>query len=102
MVFLSFGMFVSLIKKTCVGSRNIPNALKKVPDFVAKAPCPKWLQTGVLNKGHVFHFFSGDGVNDCIGLMYLGTMVIYQGDDHVGSVHAAKVVLGQVAGSKIL
>jgi hypothetical protein len=52
--------------------------------------------------GHVFHFFSGDGVNDCIGLVLLGPMVISQGDGHVGSVHAAKVFLGQVAGSKIL
>jgi hypothetical protein len=31
---------------------------------------------GVFHKGHVFHFFSGDGVNDCIGLMYLGPMVV--------------------------
>jgi hypothetical protein len=89
-------------KETCVGSWNVPNALKKAPDFVAKTLCPKWLQTGLFHKAHVFHFFSGDGVNDCIGLMYLGPMVISQGDGHLGSVHAEKVALGQVAGSKIL
>jgi hypothetical protein len=89
-------------KETCVGSRNVLNALKKAPDFVAKTSFPKWLQTGVFHEGHVFHFFSGDGVNDCIGLVLLGPMVISQGDGHVGSVHAAKVILGQVAGSDIL
>jgi hypothetical protein len=88
--------------KKCVGSRNIPNALKKAPNFVAKTSFPKWLQTGVFHKGHVFHFFSSDGVNDCAGLMYLVPMVFSQGDGHVSSVHAAKVVLRQVAGSKIL
>jgi hypothetical protein len=63
-------------KETCVGSRNVSNTLKKAPAFVAKASCPQWLQTGVFQKGHVLHFFSGDGVNDCIGLMFLGPMVI--------------------------
>jgi hypothetical protein len=89
-------------KETCVGSRNVPNALKMAHDFVAKTSLPKWLQTGVFHKGHVLHFFSSDGVNDCIGLVLLGPMVISQGDGHVGSVHAEKVVLGQVPGSKIL
>jgi hypothetical protein len=62
----------------------------------------KVVADGVFHKGHLFHFFSGDGVNDCIGLVLLGSMVISQGDGHVGSVHAVKVVLGQVVGSKIL
>jgi hypothetical protein len=57
---------------------------------------------GVFHKGHVFHLFSGDGVNDCIGLLLLGTMVIFKGDGHMGSVHAAEVVLGQVAGRETL
>jgi hypothetical protein len=89
-------------KEKCVGSRNVPNALKKAPNFVAKTSRPKWLQTGEFPKGHVFRFFSGDGVNDCIGLVLLVPMVISQGDGHVGSVYASKVVLGKVAGSKIL
>jgi hypothetical protein len=76
-------------KETCVGSRNISNALKKASAFVAKTSFPKWLQTGVFHKGHVFHSFSGDGVNDCIGLMCLGPMLISKGDGHVSSVHAA-------------
>jgi hypothetical protein len=29
-------------------------------------------------------------------------MVVTEGDDHVGSVHAAEVVLGQVAGKETL
>jgi hypothetical protein len=69
-------------KETCFGSRNVPNALKKAPGIVSKTSFPKWLQTGVFHKGHVFHFFPGDGVNDCIGLVLLGLMVISQGDGH--------------------
>jgi hypothetical protein len=30
-------------KETCVGSRNVLNALKKAPDFVAKTSSTKWL-----------------------------------------------------------
>jgi hypothetical protein len=56
----------------------------------------------VLHKCHVFHFFSGDGVNDGVCLVLLGPMVIPEGDGHVGSVHAAEVVLGQVAGRETL
>jgi hypothetical protein len=89
-------------KEACVSYRNILNALKKAPAFVAKTLFPKWLQMGVFNKGHVLYFVSCDGVNDCIGLVLLGPMVISQGDGHVGSFHAAKFVLGQVAGSTIL
>jgi hypothetical protein len=89
-------------KETCVGYQNIPNALKKVSNLVAKTSFPKWLQARVFHKGHAFHLFSGDGVNDCIVLMCLVPMVIYQGDGHVVSVHVAKVVLGQFPGGKIL
>jgi hypothetical protein len=69
--FLVFWDFCKFDKETCVGSRNVPNALKKALDFI-----PKWLQTGVFHKGHVFHFFSGDWMNDCIGLLLLGPMGI--------------------------
>jgi hypothetical protein len=41
-------------------------------------------------------------VNDFIGVVLLGTMVISQGDGHVGSFHVEKAVLGQVPGRKIL
>jgi hypothetical protein len=78
------------------------NALKEVSYFIAKNSFPKWLQARVFHKGHVFHFFSGDWVNDCIGVVLLGSMVISQGDGHVDSFHVAKVVLGQVPGRKIL
>jgi hypothetical protein len=88
--------------ETCVGSRNVSNTLKKASAFVAKTSCPNWLQTGVFHKGRVFHFLSGDGVNDCIGLMRLGQMVVYKGNDHVGGVHSAEVVLRQVVGGNIL
>jgi hypothetical protein len=87
-------------EETCVGARNFKNALKKVPDFAAKYSFPKWLQTRVFHKGHVFNFFSGDGVNDFIGLVLMVPMSISQGDCHVGSVHAAEVVLEQVSGER--
>jgi hypothetical protein len=45
---------------------------------------------------------SSDGVNDCIDLVLLGPMATSQGDGHVDSFHAEKVVLGQVPGRKIL
>jgi hypothetical protein len=78
------------------------NALKEASYFVAKTSFPKWLQARVFHKGHVFHFFSSDWVNDCIGVVLLVLMVISQGRSHVGSFHVAKVVLGQVPGRKIL
>jgi hypothetical protein len=93
---MSFGMFVSSTKKHV--SRNVANALKKAPDFVSKTSFPKWFQARVFHKGHVFHFFSGDGVNYCICLVLLGPMVSSQGDGHVGIFYVAKVVLGQVPG----
>jgi hypothetical protein len=89
-------------KETCVGSRNVSNTLKETPALVAKTSCPKWLQTGVFHKGHVFHFLSGDGVKECIGLMCPGPMVISKGDGHVGGVHSTEVVFRQVTGRNIL
>jgi hypothetical protein len=83
-----------LDEETCVGSRNVTNAMKQGSDFVAKTSFPKWLHARVFHEGHVFHFFSSDWLNNCIVLVFLGRMVISQGDGHVGSVHAAKVVLG--------
>jgi hypothetical protein len=56
----------------------------------------------VVNKGHVFHFFPSDWVNDRIGLVLLVPIASSQGDDHVGCVYAKKVVLGQVLAGKIL
>jgi hypothetical protein len=70
--------------------------------FIDKTSFPKWLQARVFQKGHVFHFFSSDWVNDCIGVVLLGPMVISQGDGHVGSFHIAEVVLGQGPGRNIL
>jgi hypothetical protein len=94
-----------LNKETCAGSRNVTNTLKEASYFVSKTLFPKWLQARIFHKGHVFHvfhLFSSDWVNKCIGVVLLGSMVIYQGDGHVGSFHVAKVVLGKVPGGKIL
>jgi hypothetical protein len=52
---------------------------------------------GVFHKCCVFYFLSSDGVNNCVGLVMLGPMVIPEGDGHVGGVHVIKSVLGQVA-----
>jgi hypothetical protein len=56
---------------------------------------------GVFHKSRVLHFLSGDGVNNCVGLVLLGPMVIPEGDGHVGGIHVIKGVLGQVAGREI-
>jgi hypothetical protein len=88
-------------KETCVGSRNVSNTLKEASDFVAKPRFQSGCRLGSF-KVHVFDFFSSDQVNDCIGLLLLGPMVISQVDGHVGSFYAEKVVLGQVPGRKIL
>jgi hypothetical protein len=95
-------MFVSSTKKTCVGSRNVLNTLKEASYFVAKTSFSKWLKARVFHKGHVFHLFSSDWVNNRIGVVLLGPMVFSQGDGHVGSFHVEKLVLGQVPGRKIL
>jgi hypothetical protein len=50
----------------------------------------KWLQARIFHKGHVFHFFSSDWVNDCICMVLLGPMVTSQGDGHVGRLHPQK------------
>jgi hypothetical protein len=72
-------------KDTCVGSGEVANALKKASDLVAEASFPKWFQERVFHEGHVFNLFSGDWVEDCIGLVLLGPMSISQGNVHVGS-----------------
>jgi hypothetical protein len=89
-------------KETCVGFRDIMNALKEASYFIAKTLFPKWLEGRVFHEGRLFHFFSSDWVKDCIGVMLLKTMVISQGDSHVGRFHVPKVVLWQISGRKIL
>jgi hypothetical protein len=85
-------------QERCVGYGNVSNTLKKACTFIAKSSSPKWLQTGVFHKGRVFHFLSGDGVNDCISLIRLGPMVVSKGYGHVGGVYSTEVFLRQVAG----
>jgi hypothetical protein len=89
-------------KETCVCSRDVTNALKEASYFFAKKSFPKWLQARVFHEGCVFHFFSSDWVNDCIGVMLLGPMVISQGDSHDDGFYVPKVVLRQISGRKIL
>jgi hypothetical protein len=81
---------------------DVANALKEASYFVAKTSFPKWLQVRVFHEGHIFHLFSGDWLNDCIGLLLLRPVSVSQGDGHVGSVHAVKVVFGKVSGRNIL
>jgi hypothetical protein len=80
-------------KETCIGSWNVSNALEQASALVAKTSGPKWLETGILHEIRVFHFFSGDWVDDCVGMVPLLPMVISEGNRHVGRVHSAKVIL---------
>jgi hypothetical protein len=89
-------------KETCVGSWDVTNALKEASYFVAKTSFPKWLQARVFHKGRVFHLFSCDWLNDCIGVMLLGPIVRPQGNCHVDSFHVPKVVLRKISRRKIL
>jgi hypothetical protein len=58
-------------EETCVGSGDVSNALEQAPAFVAKTSGPKWLETGILHKSRLFHFFAGGWVNDCVGMVPL-------------------------------
>jgi hypothetical protein len=58
-------------EETCIGSWDVSNALKQASAFVAKTSGPKWLETGILHESRVFHFFAGDWVNDCVGMVPL-------------------------------
>jgi hypothetical protein len=58
-------------EETCIGAWNVSSSLEEASAFVAKSSRPKWLQTGILHECRVFHFFSGDWVDDCVGLVLL-------------------------------
>jgi hypothetical protein len=82
-------MLVSLMKKhvPVPGMSLIP--WKRLPHSFPKPRCQRGLETGILHECHVFYFFSGDGLDDSVGLVLLRPMVGSQGDGHVRSVHAA-------------
>jgi hypothetical protein len=52
----------------------------------------------IIHECQVFHFFSGDWVDDGVCLVLPRPMVVSEGDGHVGCVHSAEVVPIQVAG----
>jgi hypothetical protein len=56
---------------TCVGSWNVSNSLEEASAFVAKTSSPKRFETGILHERPLFHFFSGDWVDDSVGLLPL-------------------------------
>jgi hypothetical protein len=58
-------------EETCIGSWDVLNALEQAAAFVAKTLGLKWLETGILHESRVFHFFSGDWVDDCVGMVPL-------------------------------
>jgi hypothetical protein len=84
-------------EETYIGAWNVSNALEQAAAFVAKTSGPKWLETGILHKSRVFHFFAGNWVDDRVGVVPLCPMVISEANRHMGCVHSAKVILGQVA-----
>jgi hypothetical protein len=89
-------------EETCVGARDLLNALEKASTFVTESSFPKWLLSGILHECHIFHFFSGDRVDDGVCLVMPRPMVVSEGDGHVGGVHSVEVVLGQVVGRESL
>jgi hypothetical protein len=58
-------------EETCVSPGDVSNALEQASTFVAKTLGSKWLETGILHESRVFHFFAGDWVDDCVGMVQL-------------------------------
>jgi hypothetical protein len=58
-------------EETRVGSCNVSNSLEEASTFVAKTSSPKWLETGILHERQVFHFFTGEWMDDSVGLLPL-------------------------------
>jgi hypothetical protein len=58
-------------EETCVDSWDVSNSLEEASAFVAKTLSPKWLVMGIRHESRVFHFFAGDWVDDCAGLVPL-------------------------------
>jgi hypothetical protein len=58
-------------EEACLGFWNVPNSLKEASALVARTSSPKRLETGVFHKSRVFHFFSGDWLDDCVGMVPL-------------------------------
>jgi hypothetical protein len=64
-------MFFQCDEETRVGSWDVSNVLEEASAFIAKTSGPKWLETGILHKSRVFHFFAGEWVDDCVGMVPL-------------------------------
>jgi hypothetical protein len=58
-------------EETRVGSWDVSNALEQASTLFAKTLGPKWLETVILHESRVFHFFAGDWVYDCVGMVPL-------------------------------
>jgi hypothetical protein len=58
-------------EETCIGAWDVLNALEQASAFVAKISSSKWLERGILHERREFHFFAGDWVDDCVGLVPL-------------------------------
>jgi hypothetical protein len=58
-------------EEKCVGSWNVSYSLEEASAFVAKTSSPKRLEMGIFHERRVFHYFSGDWVDDCVGLVPL-------------------------------
>jgi hypothetical protein len=58
-------------EETCIGSMDVSNALEQASAFVSKTSGLKWLETVILHESRVFHFFPGDWVDDCVGIVPL-------------------------------
>jgi hypothetical protein len=71
-------------EEKCVSSWNVLNAQEQASAFIAKTSGPKWLETGILHESRVFHLFSRDWVDDCVGTVPLRTMVIFLGKSPYG------------------
>jgi hypothetical protein len=51
-------------EESCIGARNVNNALEEASAFVSKSSHPKWFQLGIPHERRVFHLFPGDGMDE--------------------------------------
>jgi hypothetical protein len=58
-------------EETCIGSWDVSNALEQASALVAKTSGSKWLETGIHHESRVFHFFSGEWVDEGVGMVPL-------------------------------
>jgi hypothetical protein len=84
-------------EEKCISTEDVSDSLEEATAFVAKTAVSKGLEMEIPHECHVFHIFPLESMNDDVDLVLPRPIVGSQGDDHMRSINAAEVALGQVA-----